>query len=613
MKWSKSLIQTLRDNPQDAEIDSHKLLVRAGIVKKLAGGLYTYLPLGMRSLKKVQQIVREEMDRAGAQEIVMPILQPAKLWKTSGRWESMGPGMFRVKDRAEQEYSMAPTAEETVTEVIRNVVNSYRQLPVTVYQMQWKFRDEIRPRFGLMRSKEFLMKDAYSFDVSMEAADKSYMAMFEAYKRIFARCGLKAYPVEADTGDIGGKFSHEFHVLAEAGEDGIAFCDGCGYAANLEKAERSASPSPRSHSLDEAQASHETSSSSSEGQTAGESAEAQASHETSSEGQTAGENLPCEEVHTPNAKTIDEVAAFMGLKGDAFVKSLVYVADGKPVMVCVRGDREVNDVKLKHFLDAKKIELADYDTVLKVTGANAGSVGPVKPADATLRIVADQDLKGATGCIVGANKDDYHLKNVDLNRDAKIADADYADLVVVKDGDICAKCGRPIVIKRGIEVGHVFKLGTKYTDAFKAVYKTDDLKEQTMVMGCYGIGVSRTVQAVIEQSHDKDGIIWPAAVAPYQVVIENLDPDKAEVTAVADRLEAALEAAGVDVIVDDRAERPGVKFKDADLIGFPVRVVVGAKGLANGGVEVKRRCDDKSKMQIVAPDAAVDTIKELLK
>ncbi len=571
MKWTKSMIQTLRDNPQDAEIDSHKLLVRAGIVKKLAGGLYTYLPLGMRSLKKVQEIIRQEMDRAGALEICMPILQPAELWKQSGRWESMGPGMFRVKDRAQHDYSMAPTAEETVTEVIRNVINSYRQLPVTVYQIQWKFRDEIRPRFGLMRSKEFLMKDAYSFDTTMEAADKSYMAMFEAYKRVFARCGLKAYPVEADTGDIGGKFSHEFHVLAEAGEDGIAFCETCGYAANLEKAERKVA---------------------------------------------VRNDADCpayEEVHTPDAKTIEQVSKFMGVPGSAFVKSLIYNADGKPVMVCVPGDRDVNDVKLKHFLDVKKLELADFDTVLKASGANAGSVGPVKPADASIRIVCDQALKGAKGCIVGANKDDYHLKNVDLARDCNIADADFADLVVVRDGDICAKCGKPMVIKRGIEVGHVFKLGTKYTDAFNAVYKTDDLKEATMIMGCYGIGVSRTVQAVIEQSHDKDGIVWPASVAPYQVCISLLDPDQAEVAAVADKLEAELEAMGVDVIVDDRAERPGVKFKDADLIGFPVRVVVGAKGLANGGVEVKRRDQDKSQMKIVAPVEAAAAIKELLK
>ena len=571
MKWTKSMIQTLRDNPQDAEIDSHKLLVRAGIVKKLAGGLYTYLPLGMRSLKKVQEIIRQEMDRAGALEICMPILQPAELWKQSGRWESMGPGMFRVKDRAQHDYSMAPTAEETVTEVIRNVINSYRQLPVTVYQIQWKFRDEIRPRFGLMRSKEFLMKDAYSFDTTMEAADKSYMAMFEAYKRVFARCGLKAYPVEADTGDIGGKFSHEFHVLAEAGEDGIAFCETCGYAANLEKAERKVAV-------------------------------------------RSDADCPAyEEVHTPDAKTIEQVSKFMGVPGSAFVKSLIYNADGKPVMVCVPGDRDVNDVKLKHFLDVKKLELADFETVLKASGANAGSVGPVKPADASIRIVCDQALKGAKGCIVGANKDDYHLKNVDLARDCNIADADFADLVVVRDGDICAKCGKPMVIKRGIEVGHVFKLGTKYTDAFNAVYKTDDLKEATMIMGCYGIGVSRTVQAVIEQSHDKDGIIWPASVAPYQVCISLLDPDQAEVAAVADKLEAELEAMGVDVIVDDRAERPGVKFKDADLIGFPVRVVVGAKGLANGGVEVKRRDQDKSQRKIVAPVEAAAAIKELLK
>ena len=570
MKWTKSMIQTLRDNPQDAEIDSHKLLVRAGIVKKLAGGLYTYLPLGMRSLKKVQEIIRQGMDRAGALEICMPILQPAELWKQSGRWESMGPGMFRVKDRAQHDYSMAPTAEETVTEVIRNVINSYRQLPVTVYQIQWKFRDEIRPRFGLMRSKEFLMKDAYSFDTTMEAADKSYMAMFEAYKRVFARCGLKAYPVEADTGDIGGKFSHEFHVLAEAGEDGIAFCETCGYAANLEKAERKVAV-------------------------------------------RSDADCPAyEEVHTPDAKTIEQVSKFMGVPGSAFVKSLIYNADGKPVMVCVPGDRDVNDVKLKHFLDVKKLELADYEMVLKASGANAGSVGPVKPADASIRIVCDQELKRAKGCIVGANKDDFHLKNVDLARDCNIADADFADLVVVRDGDICAKCGKPMVIKRGIEVGHVFKLGTKYTDAFNAVYKTDDLKEATMIMGCYGIGVSRTVQAVIEQSHDKDGIIWPAAVAPYQVCISLLDPDRAEVAAVADKLEAELEAMGVDVIVDDRAERPGVKFKDADLIGFPVRVVVGAKGLANGGVEVKRRDQDKSQMKIVPAAEAAAAIKALL-
>ena len=590
MKWSKMMIQTLREDPGDAEIDSHKLLVRASLVKKLSGGLYTYMPLGMRSLNKVAQIVREEMDRAGAQEIVMPILQPAELWKTSGRWETMGPGMFRVKDRGAHEYALSPTAEETVTDLAKNVVSSYRQLPVTVYQIQWKFRDEIRPRFGLMRSKEFLMKDAYSFDVSLEAADASYMAMFEAYKRVFARCGLRAYPVEADTGDIGGKFSHEFHVLADAGEDGIAFCDGCGYAANLEKAERKVQCLvPSAECLVQGAEDSDVA--------LGTKHQAQGTYE---------------EVHTPGAKTIAQVSEFMGVPGSAFVKSLIYAADGVPVMVCVPGDRDVNDVKLKHFLGAKKLELAGYEMVLAASGANAGSVGPVKPADASLRIVADQSLKGAKGRIVGANKDDYHLKNVDLARDTRLTDADFADLVVVQDGDICPRCGKPMQIKRGIEVGHVFKLGTKYTDAFKAVYKTDDLKEQVMVMGCYGIGVSRTVQAVIEQSHDKDGIIWPAAVAPFQVVIDLLDPDDPAVAKVADELEAALEAEKIDVIVDDRAERPGVKFKDADLIGFTVRVVVGAKGLSKGGVEVKARRDPKEAMKIVAPADAVAAVKSLL-
>lgn len=572
MKWTKTLIQTLRDNPQDAEIDSHKLLVRAGIVKKLAGGLYTYLPLGMRSLKKVQSIVRDEMDKAGALEIVMPILQPAELWRTTGRWDTMGANMFKLKDRGEREAALGPTAEEEVTDLVKSVVGSYRQLPVTLYQIQWKFRDETRPRFGLMRSKEFLMKDGYSFDIDAEAADKTYWTMYHAYERIFARCGLKAVPVEADGGDMGDSQTHEFHVLADAGEDGIAFCEACGYAANLEKATRAAAPAEPEES--------------------------------------AG---AIEEVETPNARTIEEVSSFMGLESSRFVKSLVYKADGKCVMVCVPGDRDVNDVKLKRFLGAKSLELADFGSVLDVTGANAGFVGPVNPADKSLRIVADISLKGAVNRIVGANKDGYHLKNVDLKRDTALTDADFADLIVVAAGDVCPVCGKTIVIKRGIEVGQVFKLGTKYTEAFKAVYKNDKLEDKTIVMGCYGVGVSRTLQAVIEYSHDKDGIIWPASVSPYQVCICLLDPDQPEVVKVSDDLEAALEAKGIDVIVDDRAERPGVKFKDADLIGFTVRVVVGAKGLANGGVEVKMRSEDKSKTRVVKPEEAADAIEALIK
>ena len=565
------MIQTLRENPQDAEIDSHRLLVRAGLVRKVAGGLYAYLPLGMRTLKKIQQIVREEMDRAGAQEIVAPILQPAELWRTTGRWDVMGANMFRLKDRTEREFAMGPTAEEVFTDIAKGVVSSYRQLPLTIYQIQWKYRDETRPRFGLMRSKEFLMKDAYSFDVDAAGADRSYWNMYHAYERVFARCGLKAVPVQADGGDMGDSLTHEFHVLADAGEDGIAWCGACGYAANLERAERRVA-----------------------------------------DGAAAAPSAPVEEVATPDARTIDEVAAFMGLAPAAFVKSLVYVADGRPVMVCVPGDRDVNDVKLKRFLGAKTVALADNDTVLRATGANAGFVGPVRPADAALRLVADQSLKGATGRIVGANKDGFHLKNVDLARDTALADADYADLVICGAGDLCPTCGRPMELKRGIEVGQVFKLGTKYTDAFKAVFKTAELKDETMIMGCYGIGVSRTLQAIIEQSHDRDGIVWPAAVAPYQVVIDLLDPTVPEVAKVADELEAALTAVGVDVLVDDREERPGVKFKDADLIGFPVRVVVGAKGLANGGVEVKRRADDKSKTVVVAPAEAAAAVKGML-
>jgi len=566
MKWTKTFIQTLREDPQDAEIDSHKLLVRAGICRKTASGLFTFMPLGVRTLRKIEQIVREEMNAAGALEILMPALQPAELWQKTGRWDTMGANMFRLRDRAEHMMAMGPTAEEEVTDLMTNAISSYRQLPVTVYQIQTKFRDETRPRFGLMRSKEFIMKDAYSFDVDAEGADKSYWIMYHAYERIFARCGLKATPVQADGGDMGDSMTHEFHALADAGEDGIACCPVCGYAANLERAERRFE---------------------------------------------ATVDPDCEmysEVHTPGAKTIEQVSAFMGVSGSAFVKSLIYAADGKPVMVCVPGDRDVNDVKLKRFLGAQKVELASYEMVLAASGANAGSVGPVKPADASLRIVADQSLCGAKGRIVGANKDDYHLKNVDFARDVKIADGDFADLIICGAGDACPKCGKTMELKRGIEVGQVFKLGTKYTKAFNTVYKDEAASEKLCIMGCYGVGVTRTLQAVIEQSHDKDGIIWPASISPYQVVIDLLDPDDEAVAKVASDLEAQLEAQGVDVIVDDRADRPGVKFKDADLIGFTVRAVVGKKGLEKGGVEVKRRSEDKSQMKIVPPAEAAAAI-----
>jgi prolyl-tRNA synthetase len=572
MRWSRTLINTLRDDPQEAEIASHKLMVRAGLIRKLSGGLYTFMPFGVRALHKVSQIVREEMNRAGAQEILMPAMQPAELWERSGRLATMGAGMFRLKDRAERMMVLGPTHEEVTTDMICGEVSSYRQLPCTVYQIQTKFRDEIRPRFGLMRAKEFIMKDAYSFDVSYEAADASYQAMYDAYVRIFKRCGLLARPVEADTGDIGGKWSHEFMVLADSGEDGVIDCPACGYAANQERAER----------------------------TAGATVGATGRSSDIATGRSS-ETAALEEIATPNVRTIDELMAFFKCAGDCFIKTLIYSADGKPVAVLVPGDRDLNEHKFKRLLGVKKLELADDPTILSVTNAPVGFAGPV---GLTIPVYADQVLKGATGLITGANKADTHIKNVDLARDAQVTA--FEDLVIVGTGDACPKCGKPLQMKRGIEVGHVFKLGTKYSESFDARFLTAEGQRELMVMGCYGIGVTRTLQAVIEQNHDADGILWPASVAPFAVTLLLLDPKDAAVCAVVDKLEKELQDAGIDVFVDDREDRPGVKFKDADLIGCPVRVVVGAKGLAKGGVEVKLR--NSKDIAIVPVDAAVADI-----
>ena len=559
MRWSRLLLATLRDDPQEAEIVSHKLMVRAGLIRKLSGGLYTFMPLGLRALHKVSRIVREEMDRAGAQEILMPALQPAELWERSGRLATMGPGMFRLKDRAERLMALGPTHEEVVTELLAGEVSSYRQLPCTVYQIQTKFRDEIRPRFGLMRAKEFIMKDAYSFDTSLATADASYQAMFDAYVRIFRRCGLDARPVEADTGDIGGKWSHEFMVLADSGEDGIVDCPACGYAANQERAERA----------DVSEADPEC--------------------------------PPPAAVATPGARTIDDLTAFFGCPADRFIKTLIYLADGKPVAALIPGNRDLNEHKFKRLLNAKQLALADEATIEKVTGAPVGFAGPVGLA---IPVYADRALRGAADRTVGANKADTHLTHVALERDATVTAFD--DLVVVGSGDACPHCGKPLQLKRGIEVGHVFKLGTKYTESFQASYLTDKGQSELMVMGCYGIGVTRTLQAVIEQSHDADGIVWPISVAPYAVSLLLLDPKDPAVCAVVDALEQALAARGLDVLVDDREERPGVKFKDADLIGCPIRVVVGAKGLAKGGVEIKLRTSKE--VALVPAEQAADAI-----
>ncbi len=563
MRWSKALLNTLREAPQDAEITSHKLMIRAGMLRKLGGGLYTYMPLGMRALRKLEAIVREEMEKAGAQETLFPILQPADLWKQTGRWETMGPGMFRVQDRKDMWYVLSPTAEEAFTALAKNEISSYRQLPCTIYQMQDKFRDEIRPRFGLIRGKEFIMKDAYSFDANEEAADASYKAMYDAYVRIFARAGLKATPVEADTGDIGGNFSHEFMVFAESGEDGILHCATCGYAANQERAERKTVQTPYTT-----------------------------------------EAGAMEEVATPGQHSCEEVAKFLQEPIDRVIKSMVLLANGEPVMVLVPGDREVNEPKLRRFLNGAKIEEADEATILKV----AGPVGSIGPVGVSIPVYADKSLEGMADGIIGANKEGFHVKHVSLARDTKIVA--YEDLTVVTKGDLCPKCGQPLDIRRGTEVGQCFKLGTKYSKAMGATYLDENGVAQVLTMGCYGIGVSRTLQAIVEQSNDANGIIWPASVAPYQVNLLILDPDNPEVVAKAETLAADLEARGIDVFIDDRAERPGVKFKDADLIGLPVRVVAGAKGFEKGGFEIRRRTEKDS--AIIAPEQAVETIAQLL-
>ena len=564
LRWTGTLLNTLREPPQDAEIVSHKLMIRAGMMRKLGGGLDVYLPLGMRALRKIEAIVREEMERAGAQETLFPILQPAELWKQTGRWESMGPGMFRVKDRKDAWYVLAPTAEEAFTALAKSEIASYRQLPRTIYQLQDKFRDEIRPRFGLIRGKEFIMKDAYSFDADEADADKSYWAMHAAYVRIFERVGLKAKPVEADTGDIGGNFSHEFMVFAASGEDGILDCPQCGYAANQERAERRVQPVPYQ-------------------------AEAGAP----------------EEIATPGQHSCEEVARFLGRPIDQIVKSLVLLVGGKPTMVLIPGDRELSETKLRRLFGGAKVEEADEAAVAQA----AGPVGSIGPVGVSLPVYADCALKGAADVVVGANKEGFHLAHVSLARDAKVVA--YEDLVTVREGDCCPKCGAALALRRGTEVGQCFKLGMKYSAAMGATYLDEQGASKPIVMGCYGIGVSRTLQAIVEQSNDADGIIWPAAVAPCQVNLLILDPDNAEVVAQAEALGQALEARGIDVFVDDRAERPGVKFKDADLIGLPVRVVAGAKSLAKGGFEIRPRTERDS--VVIAPGKAADAIAEMLK
>jgi prolyl-tRNA synthetase len=568
MKWTKTLIPTLREAPADAEILSHKLLLRAGLIRKLAGGVYTFLPLGLRALRKVEQIIREEMDRAGAIEVLMPALQPKEIWEQSGRAETARDVLFKVKDGSGREWFLSPTAEEVITTLAANEINSYRQLPKNFYQVSTKFRDEIRPRFGLMRAKEFIMKDAYSFDATDEGAMASYKKMYDAYTRIFARCGLKAFPVEADTGVIGGNYSHEFMIPADTGENEVAFCEACGYAANVEKA-------------------------------------------TSGIPKTAAREIGAavEKFATPGVVTIEALSkAPYSVPANRQIKTLVYIADSKPVIILIRGDDQLNETKFAAKSGAVAVRPATLEEIVPLLGAKPGSLGGVKNVPAEVKVYADERLRSANDMTTGANEDGYHFKNVSIERDIQVTA--WFDLRTVSAGEPCVKCGKSLKIRRAIEVGHVFKLGTKYSEKLNANFLDEAGARKPAVMGCYGIGVTRTLQAVIEQGNDKDGVIWPLSVAPYQVCITPLAvAPESEAMKLAEKFYAELTAKGVDVILDDRDERPGVKFKDADLAGFPIRIALGEKSLAKGEVEIKPR---NGAIQFVKMESAVEAVAALI-
>lgn len=570
MFYSRFFIPTVKETPSDAEVVSHQLMLRAGMIRKLAAGIYTYLPMGLRSIRKFENIVREEMNRAGAIELLMPSVQPAELWQESGRWTFYGKELLRFRDRKEGEFCMGPTHEEVITDMIRREIKSYRQMPVNFYQIQTKFRDEIRPRFGLMRGREFIMKDAYSFDVDSSAADTSYERMYDAYVRIFERCGLNFRAVEADSGTIGGSFSHEFMVLADSGEDAIASCDSCRYAANVEKAE-SQPPKPQPAS--------------------------------------AAGMLPMEKTPTPGMKTIADVAAFLNMAADKTIKTLVYTSgSGDFAMALLRGDHELNEIKLKNSLGWDEIEMATEEAIMRITGSPIGFLGPLGLKE-KVPVIADLVVEGMANVVIGANEKDMHFTNANLGRDFAVER--FADIRTVVAGDACPRCeGGKLEMWRGIEVGHVFKLGTKYSTALNATYLDADGKEQVIFMGCYGIGIGRTVAAAIEQNHDENGIIFPLPLAPFHCSVVALNAKDAGVMAAAEEIYRKLEQLGVETLFDDRDERPGVKFKDNDLIGIPLRIVVGSKGLAEGKVEVKIR--KTGEVLLLPVDEAIAKIRELV-
>jgi prolyl-tRNA synthetase len=543
MRLSQAFLPTLKEDPADAELVSHKLMVRAGMLRKHAAGIYSLLPIGWRVTRKVAQIVREEMDRAGAQEVLLPVMMPAELWRETGRWAVYGKELFRQRDRHDRDYALGPTHEEAVTDLVRNHVRSYRDLPQNLYQIGVKFRDEIRPRFGLMRAREFLMKDAYSFHVDEAQLGETYERMREAYAAMFTRCGLTFVVVEADSGAIGGDVNHEFMVTAPSGEAEI-FQSACGYAASSE----SAAFAPVAH--------------------APEPEAARASRET------------------PGKRTVEEVAAFLDVSPDRLLKSLVFFAGEEPVLAVVPGDRELNEAKLARHLGGAPLRLATAAEIERLTGGPLGFTGPVGLAE-RLRTIADTGVVDGRNYVTGGNRNDVHLVNVRLGRDVTVTER--ADLATAKAGDRCPRCGDAMTVDRGIEVGHVFKLGCKYSEAMGAKYLDAEGRERTIVMGCYGVGITRIVAAAIEQSNDANGIVWPMPIAPYHVHIVPVNVKEGKTRETAEALYAELAGAGVEVLFDDRDERPGAKFKDADLIGIPLRVTVGEKGLAEGIVELRDR------------------------
>lgn len=559
------LLPTLRETPSDAEIMSHQLMLRAGLIRQLVSGVYTYLPLGTRVLQRVEQIVREEMDRIGAQELLMPAIQPAELWQESGRFHTYGPELVKLKDRHKRDFVLGPTHEEVVTDLVRKDVNSYKKLPFSVYQIQTKYRDERRPRFGLLRSREFLMKDAYSFDRDEQGLEESYQAMFTAYNRIFTRCQLDFRSVEADAGAIGGSGNHEFMVLSEDGEDTIVHCENCGYAANVEKA-----------------AVHR------ELPTVKESPKTMA------------------KISTPGATTIQQVSERLNATPELCIKSIVLQVDDRPVLALVRGDHEINDIKVKNVFGAKQCEVATPETVARVTGAPVGFAGPVDLADGSIEIIADQAVAGMVNAIIGANEKDAHYVNAQPGRDFNVSR--YADIRFIKEGDVCPECESPISFSKGMEVGHVFRLNTTYSELMGATYLNEQGKETPLSMGCYGIGVSRTLAAIVEQHRDEDGIVWPKDLAPFQIHVIAVNMKNETQATLAEELYEQLTEKGWDVLFDDRDERAGVKFKDADLIGIPLRVIVGNKA-AHHQVEYKYRRSGKS--AVLHVDDLVNRLDEL--